>query len=141
VIWPWIIAQVLMVLYVRFAAWHHTPAVNAMREYVPTPNPYEDPFHFWSWFQAALLSLALACGLLSYYEWFWCLSFGKLCVAWYWLLFDPWLNNGTGKDWDYLGSDAGLDGWLRRNFGKKAGKIKAAIMTLSIILINLLFFM
>lgn len=136
--WPWIIAQVLMIVYIRFASWHHAPAVNAMRDYVPTPNPYEDPFHTYSWMQAAVVALCLSLGLLSYEHWAWCMMFGFLCAFWYWLLFDPWLNQGTFRKWYYLGLDSSIDRRLKKRFGKKAGKVKAAAMVFIIILINLL---
>jgi hypothetical protein len=139
-IWSWIISQVLMIIYIRFASWHHAPGVNAMREYVPTPNPYENPFHFWSWFQAAIVALSLSLGLISYQPLSWCIVMGVLCAVWYWLLFDPMLNLGTGKSWDYLGSGSTMDRWLKRRFGNNAGEYKAIIMLLLIILINVLKF-
>jgi hypothetical protein len=138
--YSWIIAQVLMVLYIRFASWHHAPAVNAMREYVPTPNPYEDPFHTNSWFQAAIVALSLSLGLLSYQHWSWCIVFGFNCAFLYWLLFDIWINRGTHKTWNYLGHDPSLDRWLRKLFGTRAGEMKAIILVVLIIISNILRF-
>lgn len=136
----WIISQVLMILYIRMAAWHHAPAVNAMREYAPTPNPYEDPFHFWSFGQAVIVALCISLGLLSYQPWYWCAVMGLLCGCWYSLLFDPWISKGIHMNWDYLGNDPGIDRWLKRLFGKNAGQIKATILSAIIIVINVLRF-
>jgi len=137
----WIISQVLMVLYIRFAAWHHSPAVNAMREYVPTPNPYEDPFHTYAWLQAAIVALCISLGLLSYDTIWWCIVSGVLSACYYWLLFDVWVNLGTHRSWDYLGKDPSLDRWLRRMFGSRAGEMKAVILVVLIIIINVLKFL
>ena len=136
----WAISQLLMVLYIRFAAWHHAPAVNAMREYVPTPNPYEDPFHTNAWFQAAIVALCISLGLLSYHTFWWCIVSGVLSACYYWLLFDIWLNLGTYKNWDYLGQDATLDRLLKKIFGSRAGEWKAIILTALIVIINVLKF-
>lgn len=107
-----------------------------MREYVPTPNPYEDPFHTYSWLQAFVVALTISLGLLAYHSFPWCVVFGVLCALWYWLLFDPWLNKGTYKNWDYLGNDSTIDRWLKKRFGKNGGQIKAIIMVVLIVLIN-----
>lgn len=136
----WIISQLLMILYIRLAAWHHAPAVNAMRDYVPSPNPYEDPFHTNAWIQAMIVALCIALGLLSYQPLLWCVVSGMLSAFYYWLLFDVWLNLGTYKSWDYLGNDATLDRWLRRLFSSRAGEMKAVILVIVIVIINILRF-
>lgn len=134
----WFIAQVLIILYTRFSSWHHAPAVNAMRHYVPTPNPYESPFHFWSFWQAFIVSAVISLSILNYYHWFWSLQTAMLCVCWYSLLFDIWLNKGTDKNWDYIGSSSYIDTWLKRKFGVNAGKKKAMMVALTIIKINII---
>lgn len=139
-IWPWIIAQLLMVLYIRFASWHHAPAVNAMREYVPTPNPYEDPFHTYSFLQAATVTVIISLGLFAYETWIWCGVMAIVCGLWYSLLFDPWLNKGTYKNWDYLGDDSSFDRWFKKKFGKHAGQEKAIFIAVLILITNILKF-
>ena len=138
-IWSWIISQLLMIIYIRLASWHHAPAVKAMRDYIPTPNPYEDPFHFWSFGQGVVVSIIIAASMLSYQPWGWCIVSGVLCGLWYSLLFDPWLNKQIpGRNWNYLGNDPGIDRFLKRIFGKHAGEYKFVICGLLIVLINLL---
>lgn len=136
----WFAGQVLIIVFAIVAAWHHTPAIKAIREYVPTPNPYEDPFHFWAAGQAIVFAVTLSLGLLSYHSFISCVVFGALSFCWYWLLFDPVLNRGTGKNWDYIRTSKGLDGWLTAKFGKRAGEYKAIAMIISIVLINVLKF-
>ena len=136
----WFGAQILMIAFVLFAAWHHAPAVKAFREYVPQPNPYEDPFHFWAAGMAIVFTVALSLGLLSWHPLLSCIVFGKLAFCWYWLLFDITLNEETGKSWDYVRSHKGIDGWLTRKFGNNAGEYKAVAMVVSIVLINVLKF-
>lgn len=136
--WSWIISQVLMIVYIRFASWHHAPAVNAMREYVPTPNPYEDPFHAYSFLQAAVVALCIVLGLLSYQPIAWCIVSGLLSAFYYWLLFDIWLNLGTHKNWDYLGNDPTTDSQLKKWFGNNAGRCKAILLSALIVAINIL---
>ena len=136
----WIISQLLMIIYALFSAWHHAPAVNAMREYAPTPNIYEDPFHFWSAGQVTIVAICISLGILSYHPLLWCIVSGFLSVAWYWLLFDIVLNKGTGKSWDYLGNDATLDRFLKKRFGKTGGEVKAVCLVVIILIVNVLRF-
>lgn len=136
ILWSWIIAQLLMVLYIRFSSLHHAPAVNAMRNHVPQPNIYEDEFHFWSIFQAIVVALAISLGLLAYHNIWWCAANGFICAAWYWALFDPWLNKETGKDWDYIGEEAGTDRFLTKMFKDRAGEYKLVLCLLFIAIIN-----
>ena len=132
----WIVSQILMILFAVFSAWHHSPAVKCFREYVKRPNPYEDPFHFWAWFQAALFTVVVCLGSFHFIGW-WTLLQGFLLAAWYWLLFDPVLNKSIGFSWDYLGAESGLDQKLVEMFGRNSGEIKAVAMLLFIIAANL----
>lgn len=132
----WILSQVVIIAYAIASALHHAPAVTAFREYVPTPNPYERPFHRWAGAQATVVAVSISLGLLSYQSLVWCIVSGVLSFLWYWLLFDIVLNKSTGKSWDYLGGGSELDRMLKRNFGSNAGQIKAVCIVVVIILLN-----
>lgn len=54
-----------------------------------------------------------------------------------WLVFDIALNLFTGRKWFYLGQTAKLDKWLTEGFDDEAGKVKAVLVFLIIVIINL----
>lgn len=138
----WFGAQLCFIAFILMAAWHHGAAVRAFREHVPTPNTYEDPFHFWGAGMAIAAAMFLSAAMLPAHSLFWSFVFAKLCGCLYWLIFDPVLNKQVpGRSWDYIRSTKGLDGWLTDRFGDSAGEVKAAAMLVSIVSINVIRFL
>lgn len=135
------ITQAIFIVYTIIFAYFQAPCVNAMREYVPMNNPYQDPFHRRGTMVSAYVITVLSFLLLLFDQQVKDLIMPFVLIAWYWPLFNISLNHFTGKDWDYIGESAKRDRWLHKIFPHgDPGEAVVLGCAAAIILLNLLLY-
>lgn len=120
----WLLSQVAILLFTLFSAKQEAPVVKAFRDYVPTGNQYEKPFHVNGWMMTLIFSLAISLPQLFIGKFIHFILMGLSACLIYWAYFDRWLNIFTGKPKDYIGQTSFWDKKLNKLFGKRAGQIK-----------------
>lgn len=123
-----ILLQLITIGFNIFLAENQSSAVTRMRDY-GAERKEEKRFHL-----SSFMIRFMFCGVAASYAfllgvngWAVLLLLGLLS----WLVFDLALNVFTGKKWHYLGDTAFLDRLVRN------GKLKAAIVALFILILNL----
>jgi hypothetical protein len=131
-------AQFLIILFAVLIANKETVAVRMAREYVPTPNPFNEPFHFYG-YSASVVFVILAVLYQQSIEAM--VLIAPLSALWYWVAFDYVINTEVFEKWDYVGYTSKIDKWLRRHWGNKAGKRKFWFSVAAIAVLNLIYFL
>ncbi|MGQ0738639.1 MAG: hypothetical protein ACT4OJ_06225 [Bacteroidota bacterium] len=131
------ILQVVTILFSLAIAKHDAPAVDHFEFYGPQTGQMK-AFHKWNlvlkFFFCLLASIPL------YPLWLDMLIAFGLSGLWVWLTFDIFLNRfrAIKQPWDYLGSnDADGRRWIKL-FGDSAGELKAILLGVLIIALNLI---
>lgn len=125
-----------MILFAFIMANKEIVAVRMMREYVPTPNPFSEPFHFYGFgcsvvvgVTITLLQTTLAGQILS----------PLLSGVLYWTVFDWKLNHEVYDKFDRIGRSSWIDRKLWEWFGKHAERNAVRIKVGSVILLNAIY--
>lgn len=132
------ISQAIAFLFAIALAKHDAPAVIHFEHY-GVPNNELARFHRYNnWVKFFFCLLA---AITAIPEWKDMICTGLVSALWIYLVFDIALNlNRPGKNWDYIGrNDADGRRWVKW-FGKGAGEMKAVIIAIMIISVNILKF-
>jgi hypothetical protein len=135
---PFLVGQVAFIIFVLFTAHEEVQVIRMMRDYVPKPNPYNEPFHFYGG-GASIVPGVLV--MMCQNTWLTIALIPFICAMWYWLLFDYVINTEVFEKWDYVGYTSKIDKWLRRHWGNKAGKRKFWFSVAAIAVLNLIYFL
>lgn len=116
---------------------HDAPAVIEF-ENDGVDNKLMSIFHRYN-FWVKVLFCAVA-GLVASPYWIDSLFYGLTSALWIYLVFDPALNLNRPKvKWHYLGLNDADGRFWNGTFGKNSGKIKAVILSVAIIAVNLIY--
>jgi hypothetical protein len=112
----YIIAQILMILYAYVVAYKEATAVRMMRDNVPSPNPFNEPFHFYGYMMAIPTGIAIT--LLQWVEPSISVFILTPLVSMniYWCVFDWKLNDEVWDKWNRVGESSKFDIQLRKLF-------------------------
>ena len=135
-----IIIQVLAIVFAIVCARHDAPAVLHFENY-GFPNEQKQKkvlkqFHRNNWWLKFFFCTVVSMHFIP--EWLEVIVHGSIAGLWIYLVFDIVLNLCRGIEWDYLGSYDKDGNWWRRWFGKNAGRVKALILIVLIIAVNVL---
>ena len=104
-----------MFLFAWFISEKEVVTVKMQREYVPTPNPFNEPFHFYGYGASFIVGF-----ILTVYQRealaFWLTPFTTALV--YWMTFNVNLNMGLDWKWNRIGRSSWIDKMLWKRFGK-----------------------
>ena len=142
-----IIGQVICILIAYCMAKHDVVPVNYFRNYGIDTSKMKE-FHGSNAFTKFFIILGLSlfilfnphAWLLNYF--FDALIMGLVNFLWLGLVFDIVLNISREGDfkWDYIGTNDITGKFLLRIFRKRAGKVKAIICVVGIVILNILHF-
>jgi hypothetical protein len=123
------LTQLVMILFAYSFAHFQEPIIRMIRDYVPTPNPYNFKFHKYGAAVAAVLGLMGALNIMPDIKWSVINLFTNgLC---YWLVFDLIIGFEVYDNLFYLGTTSKLDKLWKGN-----GKTKAFVLGVIILGIN-----
>lgn len=131
-----ILIQAIAIQFAIAMAFHDAPAVTNFELNGVTPEAMST-FHRNGWWSKVFF--CLICALSPGWGlWLKMAAYGLLSGLWVYLLFDPVLNRSRRprRPWDYLGLNDGDGRFWNSIFGRQAGKIKAVVLLLAIITIN-----
>lgn len=132
-----IISQVVAILFAIAVAKHDAPAIIHFYDYLASPL-FIARFHRYNFWLKFLFCVVVS--LLASPYWPDGLFYGLASGLWIWLVFDPALNISSGKQkWDYLGLNDADGRFWNGLFGRNSGKIKAVLLSVAIIAVNLIY--
>jgi hypothetical protein len=135
---PFILSQLAIIAYALFIGHKEVQAIRMVRDYVPTPNPYNEPFHFYG-YGAAFVVGAVVTLFQQSVEAFIIVPF--LVSMWYSMLYDGVIGDEIYDDFTYLGNSSKIDKWFKHKFGVFAGKWKLGVIIFLIVVLNLIYFL
>lgn len=133
-----VVAQAGIIAYALFIAHKEVQAIRMIRDYVPTPNPYNEPFHFYGFGASLVITLILTVFQRS---WEAVIITPFMCSLYYSVLFDSVIGSEVYNDKYYLGNSSKIDKWLKHKFGVFAGEWKTGIAGFLIVVLNLIYFL
>jgi hypothetical protein len=133
------LAQILMMVYAYVAAYKESVAVRMMRDYVPIPNPYNEPFHFYGITMAAPMCAALFVSQIVQPSIAAFVLTPFVSISIYWAVFSWKLHDEIWDRWNYVGTTAKFDIWLRKKLGTKVEQKVVSIQVSLFVLLNLLY--
>lgn len=128
------VGQIIMICFAFFMASKEVTAVRMMREYVPTPNPFNEPFHFYGFGASVIVAASIFClqtDVLAF------IISPFISSALYWTVFDWKLNHEVYDNYSRIGRTAWVDKNLWQLFGERAERNTVILKITTIILLNL----
>jgi hypothetical protein len=133
-----ILAQLAIAIYALFIAHKEVQAIRMIRDYVPTPNPYNEPFHFYGYGAVVVVGLIVTTFQRS---WEAALLTPFLSAIIYSVLYDGVIGDEIYNKFTYLGSSSKIDKWFKHKFGVFAGEWKLSLMCFLFVILNLIYFL
>ena len=129
--------QLIFILVTYISVKEEIYATWAYREYAPANTIQSKLFHRWG--AANIFIFMIVCAMAFSTSIINAIILSAINGFIYWLLFDIWYAKGIKQKWYYLGGESSSDNWLKKYLGKNAGKNKAYLCILIIVLLNLFF--
>lgn len=113
------------------------PTLRIYREKIPWPNPAEDALHTGNFRISALVAILLSTLLLVVLSWQHAILLPLVLLPLHSRVFDRAINKALGNDPDYLGEGSSVDMWLKKHFGKDAGRKKNRLCLVAVAVLNI----
>lgn len=136
---PFFLAEVLMALYAYMVAYKEITAVRMMREYVPTPNPFNEPFHFYGYMMAVPMGIAVTVLQLLHPSWKAFILTPLVSMTIYWAVFNWKLSSEVWGNWKRVGDSSWFDRTLKAIFKEDVETKTVMLQCYSFVLFNALY--